>query len=414
MRRRRNLELAPLLFCLAGYALADQTEPVRRFTFGPAAPDATQVAPATVYTPGRGYGFEFDTTSTSGKPFLFSVRLPEGNYTVTLTLGDPATDGDTTGKAESRRLMLQSVKTKPNQFVTRSFTVNLRQPTLPDGNHVKLKPREQSYLHWDDKLTLEFDGPHPAVSAVEIKPTGPDTITVYLAGDSTVTDQPNEPYNSWGQMLPRFFKPTVAVANHAESGESLKSFTGAKRIDKILSTIRPGDYLFIQFGHNDQKDKSPGAGAFTTYQDSLKRYVAEARRRQAIPVLITPVSRRSFGPDGKIANNLGDFPAAVRQVAREENVPLVDLNEMSHAFYEAMGPQASPRAFAPGDNTHHNNYGSYELAKCVVNGIRDAKLDLARHLVDDVFAFDPSKPDPIDQFDVPASPQTTTTKPEGN
>jgi lysophospholipase L1-like esterase len=310
--------------------------------------------------------------------------------------------------------MLESIKTKPDQFATHTFTVNLRQPTLPDGGRAKLKPREQSYLHWDDKLTLEFNGPRHALAVIEIKPASAETITVYLAGDSTVTDQPREPYNSWGQMLPRFFKSTVAVANHAESGESLKSFTGAKRIDKILSTIKPGDYLFIQFGHNDQKDKSPGAGAMTTYKDALKRYVAQARQRQAIPALITPVSRRSFGRDGKIANNLGDFPEAVRQLAKEENVPLIDLNTMSRAFYEAMGPDDSKKAFAPGDNTHHNNYGSYELAKCVVNGIRDAKLDLVKHLADDVPAFDPSKPDPIDQFDVPASPQATATKPEGN
>jgi lysophospholipase L1-like esterase len=385
-----------------------------KFALGAGLAGFTQISPDTVYTSDLGYGFDLGTSPATGKPFFFSVRLPEGNYTVKLTLGDLASDSDTTIKAESRRLMFESIKTKAGEPVTRSFTVNIRQPNLPGGDRVKLKPREQGVLHWDDKLTLEFNGPHPGVMSIEIEPAPPETITVYLAGDSTVTDQPSEPYNSWGQMLPRFFRPTVAVANHAESGETLKSFTGERRINKILSTIKAGDYLFIQFGHNDQKDKSSGAGAFTTYTDSLKHYAAEARARQAVPVFITPVSRRSFGPDGKIENNLGDFPEAVRRVANEENVPLIDLNSMSQAFYEAIGSEESRKAFAPGDNTHHNNYGSYELAKCVVKGIRDAKLDLAKHLLTDVPAFDPSKPDAIDSFDIPPSPHTTTTKPEGN
>jgi hypothetical protein len=144
----------------------------------------------------------------------------------------------------------------------------------------------------------------------------------------------------------------------------------------------------------------------------LRKYVAEARRRGATPVLITPVSRRSFGPDGKIVNNLGDFPEAVRRVAAEEKVPLIDLNAMSHRFYQAMGPEESKRAFAPGDNTHHDNYGSYELAKCVVEGIRQAKLGLANELAEDVGSFDPARPDPIDRFDVPASPMKKANRPE--
>ena len=106
----------------------------------------------------------------------------------------------------------------------------------------------------------------------------------------------------------------------------------------MLSTIKPGDYLFIQFGHNDQKERGEGVGAFTTYKQSLKHFVAEARERGAIPVLVTPMNRRTFDADGKVTNSLGDYPEAVRQVAREENVPLIDLNAMSKPFYEALGP----------------------------------------------------------------------------
>ena len=402
-----------------------------KFDFGPGKiePGYTQVLPTTTYSASLGYGFEPGSKifgvhrggpdalrgsfCTSDKPFFFSVALPEGNYNVTVTLGDASGESTTTVKAESRRLMLERIHTAAGKFETRTFTVNIRTPRISDTQRVSLKKREIGYLHWDDKLTLEFSDARPCVCGVEITPA-PDAITVYLAGDSTVTDQPREPYNSWGQMLPRFFKAGVAVANHAESGESLKSFTGAHRIDKILSTIKPGDYLFIQFGHNDQKDKSRGAGAFTTYKASLQKYIEEARTRKAIPVLVTPVSRRSFGEDGKIENNLGDFPDAVRQTAQEMQVPLIDLNAMSQKFYEAMGPDESARAFAPRDHTHHDNYGSYELAKCVVEGIRKSSPALASHLVGDAPAFDPSQPDSIDNFKIPADPGEPGRKPDGN
>jgi lysophospholipase L1-like esterase len=288
--------------------------------------------------------------------------------------------------------------------------VNVRTPAIAGGGPVRLKAREVGYLHWDDKLTLEFLGDRPCVDAIEIKPAD-DAVTVYLAGDSTVTDQPREPWNSWGQMLPAFFKPGVAVANYAESGEALRSFVSERRLEKVLSTIKPGDYLFVQFGHNDQKEKGEGVGAFTTYKASLKHFVAEARNKKAIPVLVTPVSRRAFGPDGKVINNLGDYPEAVRQVAREESVPLIDLNAESKPFYEALGVEGSKRAFV--DNTHHNNYGSYELARCVVEGIRRNHLGLAKSLVD-VPPFDPAHPDPVDSFRVPPSPSGPSRVPDGS
>ena len=372
----------------------------------------------TIYTNERGYGFDLGSKAacarnscSSDQPFFFSVRLPEGNYNVKLTLGDATSASVTTVKAESRRLMLEKVETASGEFVTKTFTVNIRTPRISSGGEVKLKDREIGVLHWDDKLTLEFNNRHPAVSAVAITKEE-DAVTVYIVGDSTVTDQPREPWNSWGQMLPRFFRPGVAVANHAESGESLKSSLKARRLDKVLSTIKSGDYLFIQFGHNDQKERGEGVGAFTTYKSDLKLYVAEARKRGAIPVLITPVNRRTFDDSGKITNSLGDYPDAVRQAAEEENVALMDLNAMSKPFYEALGPENSKKAFV--DNTHHNNYGSYELAKCIVEGIKANKLGIARFLVGDVAPFDPSHPDPIESFAIPASPLNTATKPDGN
>ena len=299
--------------------------------------------------------------------------------------------------------MVEKVETAPGKSEKRTFIVNVRTPEIPGGGEVRLKPREKTSerVAWDEKLTLEFTNRHPALRALEIERVT-NLPTIYIAGDSTSTDQPGEPFNSWGQMLTRFFKPDIAVANHGESGESLRSFFGEKRFDKVMSLIRPGDYLLIQMGHNDQKDTVPGAGAFTSYKDFLKRMVAAARERGATPVLITPMNRLTFDAEGKITNSLGDFPEAVRQEAKEDHVALIDLNAMSKPFYEALGPTEAHNAFAGKDTTHHSNYGSYELAKCIVQGIKDAKLPLASHITDDFRGFsDPAHPDPLTRFDVP-------------
>ena len=384
---------------------------VYRFDFGRDKAGPTVVQPDTRYSKSRGYGFEFGShvvrlkaSVTYGRPFFFSVALPEGNYNVTITFGDSEDETYTTVKAELRRLMLEKVETEFGKFETRTFTVNLRTPQIAGGGEVKLKDREKTTeaLAWDEKLTLEFSGESPTVSSIEITPA--DVPTIFLLGDSTVCDQPEEPYGSWGQMLPRFFGPGVAVASHAESGESLRSSLGAWRLDKVLSLIKPGDYLFIQYGHNDQKEKGEGVGAFTTYKADLKTFVAEARKRGATPVLVTSVNRRNFNDRGEVYSTLGDYPEAVRQVAKEEKVALIDLNAMSKAFYEALGPQRSALAFKEGDGTHHNNYGAYELARCVVEGIKANNLNIAKFLAKDVTAFDPSRPDPPENFKIPASP----------
>jgi len=393
-----------------------------RFDFGPGkvAATYTQVLPAMEYTEPRGYGFDLGSQVqavnrggndpllgdfvTSDKPFFFSVALPEGNYNVAVTFGDARGASTNTVKVESRRLMLEDVRTVPGKFETRTFTVNVRTPKISTGGEVRLKDREKPYLHWDNKLTIEFNGARPCVAALEIV-RATNVITVYLAGDSTVTDQPTEPWNSWGQMLPRFFKPGVAVANHAESGESFKSSIGARRFDKIFSTLQAGDYLFMQFGHNDMKDRAPNA--LSNYKTSLERFVDEARRRHATPVLLTSMERKA----GVERDTLGEYPATVRAVAKERGVAIIDLHAMSKILYRALGAELG-KAFQ--DGTHHNNYGSYELARCVVEGIRQNKLGLAKFIADDVAVFDPARPDPVEKFNVPPSPQSDGVKPDGN
>ena len=344
----------------------------------------------------RGFGFEVDA------PTKFSVRLPEGNYRVTLDLGGRRHRTHARVLAEQRRLMLEMDVI--DEVKKRSFIVNVRTAELAPlpanatgGTRVALKPREVGSATWDDKLTLEFAGDTP-VAAVRIEPV--EAPTLYLAGDSTVTDQRKAPSASWGQMLPRFFGADIAVANHAESGESLKSFVTELRLDKLLSTLKAGDWVMIQFGHNDQKVQWPQtyAEAETTYRAWLRTYIAEVRRRGATPILVTSPERRKFDAAGHIVPSLGGYPDAVRAVATQESVALIDLNPMSVRFYEALGPKGSPRAFADEgrDKTHHNEYGAYALARMVVEGLRiaDPQLTagLAKHIAADAGSFDPSHP----------------------
>ena len=387
------------------------------------APRTFDLATEASFTTERGHGFDLGTAPNAArKPFFFSAALPEGTYRVTVKLGDAAAASDNTIKAESRQLMLEHVTTQPGEFVTRSFLVNVRnshvpppEKNAPGGSAVVLNDRETGLLRWDDKLTLEFNGPAPHVTSLVIESV--NAPVVYLAGDSTVTDQGAEPGASWGQMLPRFLSG-VAVANHAESGETLKSFITGLRLAKVLSQIKAGDWLFIQFGHNDEKRQWPQTyvEAHTTYKTYLKVFIAEAHLRGATPVLVTSMQRRNFDEHGRIRNTHGDYPAAVREVAAEEKVALIDLEQMSIAFYEALGPAKAPLAFSAGgkDATHHDNYGAYELAKCVVQGIRDAHLPLAQFITEDFKGFDPAHPDDPATFTLAPSPQHSDVAPRGN
>ena len=414
------------------------TPTTQKFSFGtaPTEPGVTTISTGATYNTDRGYGFEpspaltFSSTAvTSLQPFLFSVALPEGNYRVTITRPALATSASVapaplTLKSESRRLMVEASLASRHEFIVNTRHARVAPPPLnaPGNDHVELNNRENSptnglVYHWDDKLTLEFNGPHPSLSTLTITPA-PEVPTLFLAGDSTVTDQPREPGASWGQMLPRWFKPTLAVANHAESGETLKSFITELRLDKLLSTLKRGDFLLLQFGHNDSKANWPQtyAEAGTTYNAYLKVFIAEARRRGAMPILISPVQRRQFGPDGKIRNSHGDYPAAVASVAREENVPFIDLSSISATFYEALGPEKSPLAFSAGgrDVTHHNNYGAYQLARAVVAALRTQVPALAPHILATFPGFDPTRPDDPATFTLAPSPGRTTQTPRGN
>ena len=380
------------------------------------------------YSEETGYGYDLvaPPAKDSKSPFFFSVRVPDGNYKVTVRLGSRKQAGITTVRAESRRLFIESVPTKKKEFIERTFIVNKRNTHIDGNEYVRIKPREKRKLNWDDKLTLEFNGSVPVCESITIEPADTTVTTVFLCGNSTVVDQDNEPWASWGQMIPYFFDTNVCIANYAESGESANTFIAAGRLKKALSQMKKGDYLFMEFGHNDQKQKGPGKGAYYSFMTSLKTFIDEARLRGAHPVLVTPTQRRSFGPDGHIRDTHEDYPEAMRWLAEKENVPLIDLNEMTRTLYEAMGVEPSKRAFVhypagsyPGqtqdfaDNTHFNPYGAYEIARCIVEGLKTQVPDLARHLKP-FPAFDPARHDNPDNYHWDDSPFTEKEKPDGN
>lgn len=364
-----------------------------------------------------GHGVEEGGTAEG---FLFSVALPEGDYRVTVRLGTSRQPGDTSVKAEARRLMLNHILTRPGESVERSFLINIRTPALtppppnaPGGRTVRIDGRDQQEATWDEKLTLEFLG-RPAVEWVRIEPvTAP---TLFLAGDSTMTDQYAEPAASWGQMLPAMLDDRVVVANHAKSGATLKSFLTDLRFDKLLAGMKAGDWLFIQFGHNDQKAEWPQTylDAKVGYPAWLRAYIAEARRRGAHPVLVTSPERRNFDAQGKIVDTLGAYAAAARKVAAEEQVPLIDLNADSRAIYEALGPDRAPSAFNDGgkDKTHHNNYGAWLLASAVAERIRAQLPALAAHVT--MPAFAPSRPPAPNAVAIAPSLIRSDQRPAGN
>ncbi|WP_069660929.1 rhamnogalacturonan acetylesterase [Arcticibacter eurypsychrophilus] len=428
--------LAFLIAFLTGvnvYGQVVQTSFKFDFGTGKAASGYTRVTPANVYSSASGYGFDLESVPvaidrkgkdllkgdfiTAEKPFYFSVKVPEGNYKVTITLGDLKGGSSTTIKAESRRLMLENVQTAPGKFVTKTFIVNIKDRQIKGNGVVGLKPRELTKLDWDDKLTLEFDL-KTAVDAIEISKVE-DQITVFLAGNSTVVNQDEEPWASWGQMIPRFFKPGVAISNHAESGLSLGSFIGSKRLEKILSIMKPGDYVFVEFGHNDEKEKGLNDGPYKSYSERLHVFAKEVKGKGGTLVIVTPTARRSFNEAGLMMNSHGDYPDAAKKVALDENVALIDLTSLSTIMYETLGVEGSKKAFVIypeqnlNDNTHFNPYGAYEIAKIIVQGIKDNKLGLAKYLVE-LPVFNPAQPDAFQTFSWPVSPKASLVKPDGN
>lgn len=432
-----------IFLCSLILALQLSAQTSYKFDFGSGAVQKgyLKVDNKTLYANGLGYGFDFVTAPEAVKygkdalkgdacvsdhGFYFSLDVPEGNFRVKLILGNGSKPSMTTVRGESRRLFIEKLATQKGEFKEVVFTTNVRYVEIDSTEKVRIKEREMGKANWDHKLTIEFNDAAPSVCAMEIERVE-DAVTVFLCGNSTVVDQDNEPWCGWGQMIPRFFDDKVCIANYAESGEAANSFASAGRLKKIMTKIKPGDYVFVEFGHNDQKQKGPNDGAWASYTTNMRRYITETRAMGGIPVLVTSMHRRNFDSEGKVNNTLGEYPDAVRKLASDEKVALIDLNAMSTVLYEAWGPEESVKAFvhypantfpnqpkALADNTHFNSYGGYELAKCIVEGVKIAAPELATHILPDFKGFDPAHPDPSAIFSMPASPFVEVVKPDGN
>lgn len=362
----------------------------------------------------------------SKKGFVSFKNVADGNYRVHVKVGSDKSEGHTVIRGESRRMFFDGIKTEKGELKDVYFNINKRDTIIEPGQMVRIKSREKDKLNWDADLTFEFNGASPQVKSIEITPID-SVITVFLCGNSTVVDQDNEPWCGWGQILPRFFNERICVANYAESGETATSFMVRRRLDKILTQIKAGDYLFVEFGHNDQKEKGEGKGAYLNFTDRLLEYVAKARAKGAYPVFVTPTQRRSFNEDGKIVDTHGAYPDAMRKVARENKVPLIDLHAYTRNLYEAMGVSGSINAFvhypantfpnqskALKDNTHFNPYGGYQIAKCVIYGMKEIDLPIVEYLRKDVADFNPFSPDEFNKFKWYPTPSVELEKPEGN
>lgn len=397
-----------------------------RFHFGngPKPAGAVHVAANTPYSAERGHGFE-PPSAAAAEVRHFSVALPEGSYRITATLGGAARAGTVTNKAELRRLMLQNLAAPARRTRDASFTVHVRNALIAAGpnraaGQVALRvPRESvdEAWNWDGKLTLEWHGAPALLQALRIEPVVVPLL--FVLGDSTVADQSREPYASWGQMLPRWLGPGAAVVNLAQSGETFRDSLQRRRLDKILALARPGDTVLMQYGHNDQKQLRDGSGSVASYQTEMRQHLAALQAARLQPVLVTPVERRFFEPDGSLRATLADHVAAMRAVAAEARVPLLDLNAASRTLYAAHGPSLATGLFATGadglvDPTHHNNTGAWLLAGLVAQGLQDLGLPIAAQWRRDAPRVRAAQPPALTDITIAASPLAAPQRPAGD
>ncbi len=225
-------------------------------------------------------------------------------------------------------------------------------------------------------------------------------ITLFLIGDSTLANKPysgSNPEKGWGQVLPLYFKSGITIENHAVNGRSSKSFRDEGRWDTIQKKLNPGDYVLIQFGHNDQKKDSPDryADAETDYRSNLVRYITETRAKGARPVIATSISRRSFDEAGSLKDSHGKYSEVVREVAAEYKVPLFDLHKRTADVIEQFGVERSKELFLhykPGDydkfpegkedNTHLSPTGAFKVADLAIVELRNEVPELVVFLKD--------------------------------
>lgn len=222
-------------------------------------------------------------------------------------------------------------------------------------------------------------------------------VTVYLAGDSTCAAKVAEkrPETGWGEMMQQYFDPEkVVIENHAQNGRSTKTFISEGRWQAIVDKLKKGDWVFVQFGHNDSaKEKGERYTPPDAYRANLIRFIGDVKAKHANIVLLTPVMRRRFDSDGKFYDTHGEYPDIVREAATENKVPLIDMHRKSEALIKSYGVEGSRALFLqlkPGenanypngieDNTHFVPKGAEEMARLVIEGIKENRLKLRKYL----------------------------------
>lgn len=234
------------------------------------------------------------------------------------------------------------------------------------------------------------------ITLLSLTPANKDKISVFLIGDSTMAEKQPEKYpeTGWGMELQQFFNEKAEVKNHAVNGRSTKSFIAEGRWQKVLEELKKGDYVFIQFGHNDQKstDSARYTNPFTAYRTNLTRYINEIRKKGAYPILLTPVVRRNFNESGVLIDTHGNYPEVMRIVAKDLNVPLIDLQVLTEQLVISYGPEKSKELYlwvGPGDknypdgkqdDTHFSPGGASAVARMVAEEIQQQGIKLKRYL----------------------------------
>ncbi|MCX5561638.1 rhamnogalacturonan acetylesterase [Streptomyces sp. NBC_00038] len=282
-----------------------------------------------------------------------------GTYDVRVVLGGEAA-ASTSVSGETRRSLLPETATEAGRPVSRSFTVNVR---TPEG--------EPTGTEGTPGLDLVLGGTAPALADIRVTPARPHTRQIFLVGDSTVCDQPGDPYSGWGQQLPQYLRKGVSVANYADSGESTVTYLATPALfPTVQPLIHRHDLVLIQLAHNDKTTDE------ATYRANLETLVAGVRARGGEPVLVTPIVRRWFNSDGTLnngtallVNGLGvDHPAVTRSVAAAEDVPLIDLTAKTKALVESLGVEGSKALYLYNekrDNTHTSAHGATVYAGLV-------------------------------------------------
>ena len=383
------------------------------FGDGPVAEGFTEITSTTIFSESLGYGIDGGNVSsvnrntnnpltqdylTTTDEFFFSVVVPQGNYLVTVYFGDAEKASSTTIKAENRRLLLDRITTNPGSILKKSVTVRKMERVSIDGSvTMSVKDRELDYYTWDNKLTLRISGSSPAVSAIEIVKND-NAKTMWLCGNSTVVDQMTAPWATWGMYFPNFVDSTIAIANYAESGLTSGGFLSMKRLQKILAEAKPGDYVFVEFGHNDQKNTTD----VSNYPSNLKAYRDQIKSKGAIPVFVIPTARQDeYDP----LSSVGGLAQKMRETSDDFGVIYIDLNQMVIDIKKALGDNAYQLYMhTAGDKTHFCEYGGYELARAIMRGLEDKIPDLKSQFRSDYVRFNPSNPDPLNILEIDLPP----------